>query len=186
MTGDNAARNGHRQASDGVLLHDLTTEERYDVWSGHHGGCADAGAGGMSISSGSSASACGGVPSSSTSDSSAMAHTGEPSAISGSICFANKSPVACSSLALLINGFVEFVVAVGAQSVTVVCAQFLKLRKTAKPEACKHDVLCGEMKWPSWRPTCPRWRGCWPCPRESSTLVLPCSGTRRRPEWPRF
>ena len=48
----------------------------------------------------SSASACGGVPSSSSSESSAMVHTGGPSSAgSGSICFANKSPVACSSLA---------------------------------------------------------------------------------------
>ena len=53
----------------------------------------------MSISSGSSALACSGVPSSSSSDSSAMSHTDGPSpAHSGSICF------------------VEFVVAVGAQA----------------------------------------------------------------------
>ena len=76
---------------------------------------ADAGARGMSISSGSPASACGGVPSSSSSDSSAMAHTDGPSSAgSDSICFANKSPAACSSFGLC-NGLAEFVVSVGPQ-----------------------------------------------------------------------
>ena len=54
---------------------------------------ADAGAGGMSISSGSG----GADASRSSSDSSAMVHsTGCSGAGSGSICFANMSPVACS------------------------------------------------------------------------------------------
>ena len=28
-------------------------------------------------------------------------------------------------------------------------------------------------------------RGCWPCPRERSTIVLPCMVSSRRPMWPR-
>ena len=59
-------------------------------------GGADAGANSMSISSGSSASACSGVPSSSSSDSSAMAHTGGPS---GSMCLAKSSSRAWSAAA---------------------------------------------------------------------------------------
>ena len=62
-------------------------------------GGADAGAGGMSISSGSSG-ASGMGASSSSSDASAMAQpTGSSGAGSGSICLANNAPVACSSLA---------------------------------------------------------------------------------------
>ena len=64
-------------------------------------GGADAGAGGMSISSGSGGADASGIgASSSSSDASPMLHsTGCSGAGSGSICFANKSPVACSSLA---------------------------------------------------------------------------------------
>ena len=60
-------------------------------------GGADAAARGMAISSGSSASACGGVPSSSSSDSSAMAHTGGPSS-AGSVSRTTRQ-WRCSSLA---------------------------------------------------------------------------------------
>ena len=62
-------------------------------------GGADAGAGGMSISSGSSG-ASGMDTSSSSSDASAMAQsTGSAGAGSGTISLANNAPVACSSLA---------------------------------------------------------------------------------------
>ena len=37
---------------------------------------------------------------------------------------------------------------------------------------------------PAWRQECRRWRGCWPCPREGSTLVLLSSGSARCPMWP--
>ena len=64
-------------------------------------GGADAGTGGMSISSSSGdAGASGMGASSASSDASVMGHsTGSAGAGSGSIRFANKSPVACSSLA---------------------------------------------------------------------------------------
>ena len=32
---------------------------------------------------------------------------------------------------------------------------------------------------PAWRSRWSRWRGCWPCPREGSTIVLPCPGSSR-------
>ena len=75
----------------------------------------DAGAGGMSISSALSG-ASGMGASFSSSDASAIAHsTGSAGAGSGSTCLANKSPVACSSLAFL-NGLAEFCVGAGAQA----------------------------------------------------------------------
>ena len=58
-------------------------------------GGAEAGARGVAISSSSSASACGGVPSSSSSDSLAVAHTGG----SGVMCFAKISSRAWSAAA---------------------------------------------------------------------------------------
>ena len=77
-------------------------------------------------------------------------------------------------------------------SVVVPCVwmHLLMLRKTRRAASS----TCFAMGWrtarregkgPSWRPGWPRWIGCWPCPWEGSTLVLPCSGSARRAEWPR-
>ena len=63
-----------------------------------------------------------------------------------------------------------------------VWTQLKKLRKTATSQGCKYEVV-RVGKRPSWRPGWPRWRGCWPCPREGSTLVLLCLGSSRRPGW---
>ena len=82
-------------------------------------GGADAGTGGMSISSSSGdAGASGMGASSASSDASVMGHsTGSAGAGSGSMRFANKSPVACSSLAFF-TGLAEIVVAACAQLTT--------------------------------------------------------------------
>ena len=193
----------------------------------------------MAISSGSSATARGGVPSSSSSDSSAMAHTGKTlvSRLSFDMCFANKSPVACSSLAFS-TASRQFVVAVGTQAMPSSCPHLVllarvrdcascpfgrrlsspclvhdhvveravedgagksgaRLRPDAALEAAEsghvaglqvrrascwdeaqHDVRESGLHGGQWWP---RWRGCWPCLSEGSTIVLPCMGSARRP-----
>ena len=58
----------------------------------------------------------------------------------------------------------------------------------SKPGTCLvagGSTVQREVTSPSWRSSCPRWRGCWPCPREGSTIVLLCLGSSRRPMWPR-
>ena len=45
----------------------------------------------------------------------------------------------------------------------------LQVRRASWREEAQHDV---RGKWPSWRPRWSRWRGCWPCSREGSMLVL--------------
>ena len=75
--------------------------------------------------------------------------------------------------------------------VALACAWMLllKLWKTATSQGCKYEVLRGGMKHST---TCGESGlhggqgglagvGCWPCPREGSTLVLPCFGSSRRP-----
>ena len=75
-------------------------------------------------------------------------------------------------------------------SVSVACVwmQLLKLRKTARSQGCKDEVLCGWMKMArregqrlSWRSGWSRCCGCWPCHGGGSTLVLACPGSPRRP-----
>ena len=59
--------------------------------------------------------------------------------------------------------------------------QLLKPRKTATSQGCydvwKSGLHSGQGGLAG--------RGCWPCPREGSTLVLLCLGSSRRPMWPR-
>ena len=58
----------------------------------------------------------------------------------------------------------------------------LQVGRASWRDEAQHDVwesgLHGGQGWP-------RWRGCWPCPREGSTTVLLCLGSSRRPDWPR-
>ena len=133
--------------------------------------------GGMSISTGSGGAGASGMgASSSSSDASAVVHSTRSSgAGSGSICFANKSPVACSSVSFA-TASRKNVVAVTPTScsrlvrdcascpfglappcdpsrterarVALACVwmQLLKLRKTATSWGGKYEVLCGGTK----------------------------------------
>ena len=171
-------------------------------------GGADAGAGGMSIGS-DSGGASGMSASSSSSDASAVVHsTGSSGAGSCSICLANYAPVRAARWplrrprgiqrrsvraidaipccrprprrhALLMAKPSKVPSRTERARVALACAwmQLLKLRKTATSQGCKNDVLRGEV----WRPGWPRWRECWPCAREGSTMVLLCSGSARCP-----
>ena len=58
----------------------------------------------------------------------------------------------------------------------------LQVRSASWRDEAQYDVWG---KRPSWRPGWLRWRGCWPCPREGSTIVLLCLGSSRRPDWQR-
>ena len=101
-------------------------------------GGADAGAGGMSIISG-SGGASGIGASSSSSDASDMAHsTGSLGAGSGSTCFANKSPVACSSLAFSTASRKSSSLSARKRRVPVVHARFLSHRSVTARDA--HSV----------------------------------------------
>ena len=107
----------------------------------------DAGAGGMAISSGSSASACGGVPSSSSSDTSAMAHTGEPSSASSDvICLAKSSSRSWSAAASVTASRKSLSLWVRKRHQPVVHAWFLPqtsvpARSAHSAEDCRHHAL---------------------------------------------
>ena len=123
-------------------------------------GGADAGAGGMSISSG-SGGASGMGASSSPSDASAMR------AFEGAM----EDGAGESGARLRLDAALEAV-------------EDRPRRRAAKTTcfvAGGMRARC-EGKRPAWRPGWPRWRGCWPCPKEGSTIVLLCLGSSRRPE----
>ena len=124
-----------------------THRSKFDI------GRADAGVGGMSISSG-SGGASGMGASSSSSDSSAVAQSTESLGVgSGSICLAKNAPVACSSLGFF-NSLAEFGIALCAQLTPSRCSRPCSRRRgpsLREPPSRPKTGAAMPRSWPSLR-----------------------------------
>ena len=56
--------------------------------------------------------------------------------------------------------------------------------QVAGPQVRRRDEAQHDVRELRLHPVCRCWPGCWPCPREGSTFVLPCPVSARLPLWP--